>query len=461
MKQKLSLNISNTITREESLEGVDYIVSPAVLIVEGLLNNIFYPKSEISKYPDAWNGEPVTVGHSDASANSPDVLEALQVGMLFNTHVVDDGAKLKSEIWFDKAKCLAKAPEILDKLTKNEIIEVSTGVFVDEVKQTGMFNGVIYDSVATNYRPDHLAILLDGEGACSVSDGAGTPRLNNKKDKDSLTTKAFKTLANSMGYKLNKLTHRTIRQKLSDSIKSNITNSSITSWVTDVYDDSVIWEEETHDTTNNIYKSKYYKQNYTNVEDVITLVNDKVEVEKVVEYKEINQNKPKINKEKGMDREEKVQALIKKNSAWTETNAEFLRGLTDDQFDAVEKATIEPVDAPKTNSEKTTEPAKQMETELTVEEFLVKAPTAIQSLLTDGLKLHEDKKTALVSKIKLNKRNMFTDEALLSKDISELEAIASLSETAPDFAGRGEQPITNNASVDSVPDMPAIKWGNK
>jgi hypothetical protein len=52
-------------------------------------------------------------------------------------------------------------------------MEVSTGLFADCVMDKGSWNGESYEYVAQNIRADHLAILPDSDGACSVKDGAG------------------------------------------------------------------------------------------------------------------------------------------------------------------------------------------------------------------------------------------------------------------------------------------------
>ena len=59
-------------------------------------------------------------------------------------------------------------------------MEVSTGLFTENVQANGVFGGKAYHAIATNYRPDHLAILPDQIGACSIEDGAGLLRVNVK-----------------------------------------------------------------------------------------------------------------------------------------------------------------------------------------------------------------------------------------------------------------------------------------
>ena len=56
---------------------------------------------------------------------------------------------------------------------RGEMMEVSTGLFSEIEPKPGVFKGRHYKGVVRNLRPDHLAILPDSIGACSIADGAG------------------------------------------------------------------------------------------------------------------------------------------------------------------------------------------------------------------------------------------------------------------------------------------------
>jgi hypothetical protein len=55
-------------------------------------------------------------------------------------------------------------------------LEVSTGLFTDNIPTMGIFNGREFFGIATNHKPDHLAVLPDQIGACSIADGCGLNR---------------------------------------------------------------------------------------------------------------------------------------------------------------------------------------------------------------------------------------------------------------------------------------------
>lgn len=173
-------------TRRELVNGREYIVSSATILVEGVLDGsagpLYYPKDEIAKDISQWNGRPLVNGHpiqrgKAISANDPTVIAEYEIGRMYNTeYQTNDGKpKLVSEVWFDVQMTKAIAPKILKKLERGEKIEVSTGLFTDNIAapKGAKYEGKPYLFIARNFKPDHLAILLDEKGACSIKDGCG------------------------------------------------------------------------------------------------------------------------------------------------------------------------------------------------------------------------------------------------------------------------------------------------
>jgi hypothetical protein len=175
--------VSNTTgdVREEFLGGRKYLVAPVTLIVPGVLNGsngpLYYPESEVKQCPWDWNGFPITKGHptlngSPTSARDPEILEQFGLGYVFRGNYQN---KLQGEAWFDDEHTKVKAPDTYARLVAKEKIEVSTGLFLrqDPAPQGAAFNGKPYTHVASKYRPDHLAVIENGVGACSCDDGCG------------------------------------------------------------------------------------------------------------------------------------------------------------------------------------------------------------------------------------------------------------------------------------------------
>jgi hypothetical protein len=148
-----------------------------VLLCPGVLNGslgaLFYPPNEVKRHPAAWNGVPITVGHPEQSGRDPSVLNDRGIGYVFRTEYRD--GRLVAEGWFDVEHTKRTDHRVFDALTKGRPIELSTGLYTENqpAARGSTYNGKPYDYIARHYRPDHLAILPDAIGACSVSDGCG------------------------------------------------------------------------------------------------------------------------------------------------------------------------------------------------------------------------------------------------------------------------------------------------
>lgn len=178
----LSLNVAPS---RRTVNGREYLVAPATLIVPGVLNgskgSLYYPSEEIGKDPLAWNGMPIVAYHPQVngqhvSGRDPEVFATQGLGHVYKT--VANG-KLGAQLWFDVEavrnfdKKLPNSNKMLPRLEAGQPIELSTGLYTDNEQKPGTYKGRNYDAVARNYRPDHLAVLPDQKGACSNDDGCG------------------------------------------------------------------------------------------------------------------------------------------------------------------------------------------------------------------------------------------------------------------------------------------------
>lgn len=175
------------VVRQEMMQGEQYLVAPMVMLTEGVHNGsngpLFYPGEELAKEPDSWNHVPIVVYHPEkdgqgVSARQPEVLNERAVGIVLNSRY--DG-KLRSEAWLSMKRLAAVDIRVLQAVQNNQLMEVSTGVFTTNDGTPGQWNGEAYNAIARNYRPDHLAILPDQKGACSIADGAGLLQLNRER----------------------------------------------------------------------------------------------------------------------------------------------------------------------------------------------------------------------------------------------------------------------------------------
>lgn len=184
----ISTNISGTIRREEKF-GRQFLIAPATLIVPGVLNGsqgaLLYPESEVGRNVDAWNHTPLVYYHptdngENVSARSPEILDKYFIGYIFNATA---NGKLTAECWFDVNALRKVDPELYRKVESGKSVELSTGLFTrnDVAPKGATHNGREYQFIARDYRPDHVAILPDEQGACSIDDGCGVNVVNEKK----------------------------------------------------------------------------------------------------------------------------------------------------------------------------------------------------------------------------------------------------------------------------------------
>lgn len=163
--------------------GRQYYVAPLTSIVPGILPGskgpLYYPPSEIQNATADWDGIPLTrnhpsVGGISVSAKTPGILEAVGLGFVQSSTY---NSKLQHEGWFDVEHTKRIDNRIYDALKSGTPMELSTGLFTDNIQAPIGYrdhNGQEYKGqIASNHRPDHLAILPDQRGACSLRDGCG------------------------------------------------------------------------------------------------------------------------------------------------------------------------------------------------------------------------------------------------------------------------------------------------
>jgi hypothetical protein len=166
--------------------GRDYIVVPTTMIVPGVLAGsqgpIYYPSEVVNADPDTWNHMPIVLDHPtvDApdgtkrhiSARTPEVIEKYGMGFVFNAQGTGN---LGAESWFDVERTRKVSPATLSAIEAGKPLECSTGIsLATNLAAAGStYNNREYTHVAVHIKPDHLAVLPDKVGACSVQDGCG------------------------------------------------------------------------------------------------------------------------------------------------------------------------------------------------------------------------------------------------------------------------------------------------
>lgn len=149
------------------------------MLVEGVFNGssgpLYYPYDEIARSVSFWNGKPVVVYHPKmehgGAAGHPETFNAQKIGFIFNSRT--DRARLVADAWVDMERVFRVDVRVHDAVLKRRMMELSTGLFVDTDGISGEYGGVQFIATARNLIPDHLAVLPDILGACSIKHGAG------------------------------------------------------------------------------------------------------------------------------------------------------------------------------------------------------------------------------------------------------------------------------------------------
>jgi Uncharacterized protein conserved in bacteria (DUF2213) len=506
--------------RTATLFEEEHTVVPCVALVEGVLWPANAPAPELAlaeefgRFPEGWDGRPVVFDHpkvngTPVSASSPEVLEDISFGQLFNTRL--DGVKLKTEIWINNARVENMSENVQDAVKRlksgDEVVEVSTGLFTMSEVASGEFDGEGFEMIWRNIVPDHLAVLPEGiTGACSVEDGCGAPRTNKHywgEQSDvavpvmraaQMNTSAASTNPCECGNTPAECSceeKKGVFQKImeaagdffqfrgnSKTLGDNDTRTAIQGalsseeqwfWILTVFDDgdgSGVFVYESFDT------GKLFEREFTITDEgAVTIGAEKTEVRPVTQFVAVSpedgdvstNNDGSIQENSMKEKDQLVADLIANEAtAYSEDDRDWLSTLEESQL-----AKMSPVEVDGAGSgagdddegaagdegaggDGAIENAAQPP--VTTDEYIDAAPEEVKEVLNEGLKMHRSRKDALVTSLLANARNRFTKEQLEGKGITELESIASL---ASDISFEGAVPTVSSVNDDDAPPPPA------
>ena len=453
--------VSNLVglVRNETLEGRPYLAVPMVMIKEGVLNGsdgpILYTSEELAKVPQVWNTKPVVVQHptlngKSLSACDPDVLEKYRVGMIMNTSW--DGQRLKAEAWLEPSRLEAVDSRVLNAVQKGEMLEVSTGLFSEIEPKPGIFKGRHYKGVVRNLRPDHLAILPDSIGACSIADGAGLMR-NSRKE--------MELILNSFGINRD-AAHDKVRLLLRNAASAELGESF--DFIENVFDTTFVYK-----TNEGLWQRNYSLQGGKAVLEGLP-----VRVERDVTYKAlINENQGKKKMENTIKTKRAIVDELIPLGDRKEEDREFLEGLGEEQLTknmqtaktAVVTPSIPPTEEKK---EEIVEEVKQVDNTGQFKapaDYLEALPAEIREVLNEALTTQAEQKTKLVESIVANKKNILSKEQLTTLKMTELKAMAALAQEEPkaktSYAGLGPVGNVQNEVVEEPLLAPTMNFERK
>lgn len=451
-------NVNGATLKRKSMKGKDYLVGPVIMAREIVMNGLLYPGAELKAGVPHWNGCPAVLGHPKddqgnfLSANSPDIIEEVGVGFVYNTRY-DEEKRLASELWIEE-DCLSTHTDLKEALDNGEVIEVSTGLYYTPAKGTGTFKNRKYKAIATNHKPDHLAILLNEKGACSVSDGAGFPRANVSEEEQ---------------LEVNALSGGEITAIVSKALKKTYKQNGSAPWLVDIYptENYVVYElfngqiesyelfkvsykvneDETDVTFEGAPKKVICKKNYVDIGDETVLKqNSQDGGATVVTAQKPSDDSTTQNGETTMNKSQVIAKLLASNKIDAQ-QAKLLEGMPDDQFAVY--STFLPKDEPLTPP--VTEPAKNQATPpvqtAPVQTATVPATNGDKDATAWMQAQYASRREACITQITANKSNTFTKAELEGMPIGSLEKMASLATAnSVDMAGaKGTVPAPSTA----------------
>ena len=455
--------------RLDNLQGKEYLVVPMVMLLEGVHNGnegpYLYPAAELKKRVALWNSKPVVVYHpSEPSACSPLVLNTRGIGTIMNT--AWSKGKLTAEAWLDKDRVELVDNRILDAIENEEVLEVSTGLFAESDETPGKWKKEEFSGTLSNFGPDHLAVLPDQVGACSIEDGAGLYR-NQANEKIHVPPSWLKQFENEQS-----------ANDLRAALNVAIFIDGEYNWVEDVYGTYFIYSTESG--------SRLFRRDYKVDGDDVRLEGLPEEVERKITYPVVsNADKNKQTNVQGtkgyiMDRNKTIDGLIANAATkWVEDDREFLNGLKDEQLGKLVPVENKEVEvkpevsaAPKIKNEvadpsKVADGKETPKAELqTDEEYLNSMPTNFRKRWETLVCNEEKEKDRLVAIITANKKSTFAPEWLKEQDVEMLQNLANMAETETpsseddvpavlrprfNYEGQGD-PVTND-DTSNVPSL--------
>lgn len=483
---------NHTITGQEFAtvvhQGRPHWVLPVIMMIEGVHSGsggpLLYTAEELGKFANAWNGTPVVVGHpsdvdeNPVSANSPDLTSEI-VGRLYNTHM--EGLKLKAEAWVDIARLREVSPEAVEYIEEHRALEVSVGVFSEELNVQGEFDNEEYRAIAQNLRPDHLALLPGAIGACSFNDGCGV-RVNQKLNANEV--KKLKTLSNDLlkegavpHFISNDTGFREIMQNVQQKL-DQLDNEIRIHFLDELFEDNFVYRVHNRETS----ETSYFKRNYTVQNDgSIEFTSDPVQVRKDISFIEMESgkmkrnkfstnNKPENNMEGKIGCPDKVGALIAHASTqFTEKDKEWLSTLENSQLDLmlpkeVKEPTVNTKEDTKKKDAKKTEASTENGTVKINSEDLKKGvkalfnesddpnsfidsymPEALRGQMKSGLKMYHEKREELIKGIVANSK--FEEETLKNWNDTDLVSLHDSVMPEGEYTAAGETTFSVNSET--------------
>lgn len=283
-----------------SKSGDTYTIRDVVPIVDDIvMNGVAYPAPEIAKSYQSLNNTAAPAGHPrDSNGNFVSAADAVAMQQYWVGAAVTNARKDGEAVLVDitvnanQAAAMDAGKRLLERLdaaiagNAGEPIHVSTGVFLRKKAAKGESKGKAYNAIASDMTFDHLAILLDEQGAGTPEEGVGM-WLNQAGESEPVfavnleVEEMKKNKAQNLRTNSDELSFRAIEQKIDEALNvkfPRVEPDGYRAWSVEIYDKYVIFR----------IGDSLYKLDYTiDSENVVSLVGEPTEVERQVKYKPV------------------------------------------------------------------------------------------------------------------------------------------------------------------------------
>jgi len=280
-----------------SKSGGTYTIKDVCGAIDGIvMNGRMYPGDQLAAGVESLNGKPAPAGHpknaagQHISALNGEALASAWIGS-YAKNARHEGGRTLADILVNEAQAKAhpdglKLIERLDAAiagTNAEPIHVSTGLNLVEIKANGESMGKKYSSIATNLQYDHLAILLNEQGAGTPAQGVGM-FLNSEGQAEEVETVTINTQPEDKRYEgltgwIRKLLGNSELsfEQISEGIRKLLPEST---YVQEVFARYVVWV--------NYQTNEMFKQDYSVGSDgSVAFTSDPIAVKREVKYETI------------------------------------------------------------------------------------------------------------------------------------------------------------------------------
>jgi len=287
-----------------SKDGSTYTIRDVVGAVDDIvMNSRLYPADQLKAAAATLEGKPAPAGHPKNSAGQAisalngEALASAWIGSYVRNARHEAGRTIADVVVNEaQARAHPDGAKLIERLdaaiagNNAEPIHVSTGLMMDPIIANGESRGKKYSSIVTNIRYDHLAILLNEQGAATPEQGVGM-FLNAAGESEQVeevtinTEPEDKRSAGLIGWikrligNESDMSFDQISDKLRNALPAN-------SWLREVYSKYVIYVTEAPGRD-----AAYYRQDYAiDSAGSVSLLGSPVEVTRRVEYKPVETN---------------------------------------------------------------------------------------------------------------------------------------------------------------------------